>query len=118
MPPGKFPAFRAALILPESMLVLPPAIAPERERTMRKTIAIAVFALLGACTVVEKTGEEITIEHAANQFFVAEVKAENYCQTLGRHAQHVMTSPRQSSLLFVQSSVSVFRCVLPAPEKK
>lgn len=85
---------------------------------MRKTIAIVVLALLGACTVVEKTGEEITIEHAANQFFVAEVKAENYCQTLGRHAQHVMTSPRQSSLLFVQSSVSVFRCVLPAPAKK
>ncbi|MEQ9557779.1 MAG: hypothetical protein RIG67_18575 [Rhodospirillales bacterium] len=85
---------------------------------MRKTIAIAVFALLGACTVVEKTGEEITIEHAANQFLVAEVKADDYCQTLGRKAQHVMTGPRQSSMLFVQSSVSVFRCVLPAPAKK
>ena len=42
---------------------------------MRKTIAIAALGLLGACTVVEKTGEDITIEHAANQFIVAFVRA-------------------------------------------
>lgn len=84
---------------------------------MRKTIAIAALALLGACTVVEKTGEEITIEHAANQFLIAEAKAEDYCQTLGRKAEHVMTGPRQASLLFFQSSASVFRCVVPKPAK-
>ncbi|PIW29194.1 MAG: hypothetical protein COW30_05425 [Rhodospirillales bacterium CG15_BIG_FIL_POST_REV_8_21_14_020_66_15] len=89
---------------------------------MRKTIAFATLALLGACAVVEQTGEEISVEHAANQFLVAEMKADDYCQTLGRRAQHVMTSPRQSSLLFFQSSVSTFRCVVPgdkpATEKK
>jgi hypothetical protein len=86
---------------------------------MRKIIAVAAVSLsLGACAVkAEKAGEEITIEHAANQFFVAEMKAEDYCQTSGRHAVHVQTSPRQASLLLFESSVSVFRCVLPAAAK-
>lgn len=86
---------------------------------MRRSIAtISTLLVLAGCAVTEKTGEEITIEHAANQFFVAELKADDYCQTMGRRAEHVMTGPRQASLLFLQSSVSVFRCVVPAPEKK
>jgi hypothetical protein len=74
------------------------------------TLAIALS--LGACTTVEATGEEIVIEHAANQFLAAKLKAEEYCGEQGRVAQHVMTGPRKSSFLALQTSESVFRCVL------
>lgn len=80
------------------------------------TCAVSVLSL-GACAVAEKTGEEITIEHAANQFVAAELKADDYCNSLGRQAEHVMTGPRRSSLLFIQTSVSVFKCVVPKPVK-
>ena len=84
---------------------------------MRIYIVTAVLLLLGACAVAEKTGEEITIEHAVNQFVAAELKADDYCNSLGRQAEHEMTGPRRSSLLFIQTSVSVFKCVVPKPVK-
>lgn len=84
---------------------------------MRNLIAVAAVVVLGACAVQEKKGEEITIEHAANQFFAAELKAQEYCEGRGRQAEHVMTGPRTPSVLFIQSSRSVFRCVVPKPVK-
>lgn len=92
-------------------------ITPGRRGTIRTIAVTAVLLLLGACAVAEKTGEEITIEHAANQFIAAELKADDYCNSLGRRAEHVMTGPRRSSLLFIQASVSVFKCVVPKPVK-
>ena len=78
------------------------------------TIALAVSLSLSACATVEATGDEIVIEHAANQFLAAQLKAEDYCGEQGRVALHVMTGPRKSSFLALQTSESVFRCV---PEK-
>lgn len=85
---------------------------------MRKTVAVALLVGLSACAVVEEKGDEISIEHAANQFLAAKLQAEEYCGKRSRVAEHIMTGPRQSSLLALQTSVSVFRCVLPPPVKK
>ena len=76
--------------------------------------AFAIAVSVGACATVEATGDEIVIEHAANQFLAAKLKAEEHCSEQGRVAQHVMTGPRKSSFLALQASESVFRCV---PEK-
>tara|TARA_Y100000813_G_C23977615_1_gene264912 strand:+ start:169 stop:426 length:258 start_codon:yes stop_codon:yes gene_type:complete len=85
---------------------------------MRKIVAVALLVGLSACATVEEKGDEISIEHAANQFLAAKLKAEDYCSTRGGKAEHIMTGPRQSSLLALQTSVSVFRCVNASAAKK
>lgn len=81
-------------------------------------LPLIIMPLIAACTTVEPTGEEIAIEHPSNQFAIAEIKADDHCAETGRRAHHVQTSLSQQSVLFFQSSVSVFRCVSPKPVKK
>ena len=73
--------------------------------------ALIVPLAVAGCTVVQKDDEQITIEHLASQFAIAQAKANDYCAEKGRKAMPVMTSPRQSSFLLVQTSTSVFKCV-------
>jgi len=84
---------------------------------IRLVLPLALIPLMVACTATDFTGPEITIEHPSNQFIIAEVKADDYCAEKGRRAQHVQTQISQQSVLFFQSSISVFRCVVPGTAK-
>lgn len=81
--------------------------------------ALPVLAalVLAACAVVEEKSDEITIEHLSNQFVFAAKKADDFCATKGLKALHVMTGPRTSSSILLQTNTSVFRCVDPAKAK-
>ncbi|MEK9673096.1 MAG: hypothetical protein VW268_11435 [Rhodospirillaceae bacterium] len=79
-----------------------------------------LFAVIGfglaACAQPVIKNEEITIEHPVNQFGIAELKADDHCKEFGRRARHVQTTPSTTSVLFFQSSLSTFECVIPKPK--
>lgn len=85
---------------------------PRIATVLRTAVAASLLALAG-CAVVQQDDEQITIEHPANQFAIAQAKADDYCGEKGRKAVHVMTSPRQSSFLMLQTTTSVFKCIAP-----
>ena len=83
----------------------------------RSTISLKLSILglcltLGACAV-QGTKNEVSIEHPAGKFLIAEQAAEGHCAKYNRIARHVQSLPTTSSsgTLFLQTQTSVFECV-------
>ncbi len=80
--------------------------------TLRTVIVFAVWLAVSSCAV-QGDGKEVSVEHPANSFAIAQSAADKHCDTFGRAARHVQTLPAasQATTLFLQTRTSVFECV-------
>ncbi|MDD9875940.1 MAG: hypothetical protein OXR84_00705 [Magnetovibrio sp.] len=88
------------------------AIRPEQVPAMGLAAAL-ILGFLAGCAVTGDA-DEVSVEHPAHQFLVAEIAADRHCRSFGRVARHLQTSPAQPSEIFkLQSRVSLFACEAP-----
>jgi hypothetical protein len=88
---------------------------PRNRRPVRSlALAAASGLLLAACAVRHASPEGITIEHDALQPELAVIDAERHCEKYGKKAVLVKTTAEapSASLFYLNSSVSVFDCVV------
>jgi hypothetical protein len=82
----------------------------KKHRLIRLT-PLMVLAIAG-CTVAGNE-HEVSVDHLADKFAVAEIAARQHCEKFDRVAKHVQTKPikSDSTSLFLQTRTSIFDCV-------
>ena len=78
-------------------------------------IGLMSLGFLSACAPVFRAPDVLSIEHPANQFIIAEVRAQNYCSERNADARHIQSSPIQAGFLFLRTRLSTFECVPRKP---
>lgn len=76
-----------------------------------KLLILGSCLAVGACAV-QGSEKEVSIEHPAGKFLIAEQAAKRHCAEYNRIARHVQSLPTtsNSSVLFLQTQISVFEC--------
>jgi hypothetical protein len=80
---------------------------------MRRAVLLGLALWLAGCAIRQEGPDGITIEHDAYQPELAAIEAREHCAQYGKKAELVGTSaPAPSrSLLYLNSSVSIYDCV-------